>query len=131
MFFQDLTPESILEEIWYGSWGLHLIRAPIRCTYLRFSKKNLVRLDQSYFSTQLEPNNTQQVIPCQMEHSATSPKQEDLVDMIQARLPSTRGLLMRMGTTSLGLDRREQGGLPRVDPLGQKAWARRPATEAV
>jgi hypothetical protein len=27
--FQTLTPESILEEIWYGSRGLHLIAAPI------------------------------------------------------------------------------------------------------
>jgi hypothetical protein len=27
--FQDLTPESIFEEIWYGSRGLHLIGAPI------------------------------------------------------------------------------------------------------
>jgi hypothetical protein len=29
MFIQDLTPESILEEVWYGSWGLHLFGAPI------------------------------------------------------------------------------------------------------
>jgi hypothetical protein len=97
MFFQDLTPESILEEIWYGSQGLHLIGAPIRCTYPRFVEKNLVRLGQSHFSTQPEPNSTQQVIPGWMEHSATSLKQDDLVDMIQARLPSTRGLLTRMG----------------------------------
>jgi hypothetical protein len=27
--FQDLTLESILEETWYGSRGLHLIGAPI------------------------------------------------------------------------------------------------------
>jgi hypothetical protein len=26
---QGLTPESILEEIWYGGRGLHLIGAPI------------------------------------------------------------------------------------------------------
>jgi hypothetical protein len=26
---QSLTPESILEEIWYGSQGLHLLGAPI------------------------------------------------------------------------------------------------------
>jgi hypothetical protein len=26
---QHLTLESILEEIWYGSWGLHLSGAPI------------------------------------------------------------------------------------------------------
>jgi hypothetical protein len=41
-------------------------------------------------------------------------------------LPSTLGLLMRFGTmdtTSLGLDRKEQGGLPRVDPLGLRAQA--------
>jgi hypothetical protein len=64
------------------SRGLHLIVAPIRCTYLRFVEKNLVRLGQSHFSTRLEPNNTQQVIPSRTEHSATSPKQEDLVGMI-------------------------------------------------
>jgi hypothetical protein len=29
MFLQDLTPESFLEEIWYGSQGLHLIGATI------------------------------------------------------------------------------------------------------
>jgi hypothetical protein len=28
-----------------------------------------------------------------MEHLETSPKQEDLVDMIQAQLPSTRGAI--------------------------------------
>jgi hypothetical protein len=41
-------------------------------------------------------------------------------------LPSTLGLLMRFGTmdtTSLGLDRKEQGGLPRVDPLDLRAQA--------
>jgi hypothetical protein len=27
--FQKLTPKSILEEIWYGSRGLHIIGAPI------------------------------------------------------------------------------------------------------
>jgi hypothetical protein len=48
MLFQDLTPESILEEIWYGSRGLHLIGAPI---YVFQKKKNLVRLGQSRFST--------------------------------------------------------------------------------
>jgi hypothetical protein len=30
MFFQDLTPESILDMIWYWSRGLHL------CTNLHF-----------------------------------------------------------------------------------------------
>jgi hypothetical protein len=50
-----------------------------------FSKKNLVRLDRSNFSTRSEPNSTQQVIPSPTEHSVTSLKQEDLVDMIQAR----------------------------------------------
>jgi hypothetical protein len=33
-----LIPKSILEEIWYMSWGLHLIGAPIRI------KINLVAL---------------------------------------------------------------------------------------
>jgi hypothetical protein len=53
-----------------GAGRLHLIGAPIRCIYLCFSEeKNLVRLDQGYFSTQPEPNNTQQIIPSQTEHS--------------------------------------------------------------
>jgi hypothetical protein len=36
--FQKLTPKTTLEEIWYGSRGLHLIGAHIRCTYLCFQK---------------------------------------------------------------------------------------------
>jgi hypothetical protein len=36
-----------------------------------------------------------------------------------------------MGTTSPGLSREEQGGLQRVSPLGLRARARRPITEAV
>jgi hypothetical protein len=36
-----------------------------------------------------------------------------------------------MGTTSLGLDREEQGGLPCVGPLSLRAQVRRPITEAV
>jgi hypothetical protein len=36
-----------------------------------------------------------------------------------------------MGTTSPGLGRREQRGLPRVGPLGLRAHAREPITEAV
>jgi hypothetical protein len=125
MFFKDLTPKSILEEIWYVSRGLHLIGAPIGV----FQKKNLVRLSQSHFNTRSKPNNIQQVIPSRTEYSSTSPKQEDLVDMIQARLPSTRGLLMRMGTRgtmSPGLGRKEQEEIPRVGPLNLKAWARGP-----
>jgi hypothetical protein len=78
MFFQDLTLESILEEIWYGSWRLHLIGEPIRCTYLPFQKLGGTQLEP--FSTRPEPNSTQQVIPSQMKHSTTSSKQEDLVD---------------------------------------------------
>jgi hypothetical protein len=38
LHFQKLTPESTLEEIWYGSQRLHLIGAPIQCTYLCFQK---------------------------------------------------------------------------------------------
>jgi hypothetical protein len=37
-YWLNLTPESILEEIWYGSLGLHLIDAPIRCTNSHFKK---------------------------------------------------------------------------------------------
>jgi hypothetical protein len=33
-----LTPESILEETWYGSWGLHLIGAPIH-VFSRFDSQ--------------------------------------------------------------------------------------------
>jgi hypothetical protein len=43
--FEKLTPESTLEETWYGSEGLHLIGAPIQ--YLStFSKTwwDLVRV---------------------------------------------------------------------------------------
>jgi hypothetical protein len=36
-----------------------------------------------------------------------------------------------MGTKSPGLDRKEQGGLPRVGPLSLKTWARRPITEVI
>jgi hypothetical protein len=36
-----------------------------------------------------------------------------------------------MGTTSTGLGRKEQGGLPCVDPLDLRAQARRPITEVV
>jgi hypothetical protein len=131
IFFLDLTLESILEEIWYRSCGLHLIGAPI-CVFQK--KKSLVTLGQSNFSSRPEPNNTQQVIPSWTEHSTTSSKKEDLVDMIQARLPSTWGLLMRMGTRgtmSPRLSRKEQGGLPRDSPLGLKARARGAITEAV
>jgi hypothetical protein len=38
LHFQKLTPESTLEEIWYGIRELHQIGAHIRCTYLRFQK---------------------------------------------------------------------------------------------
>jgi hypothetical protein len=41
------------------------------------------------------------------------------------------GMFGTMGTTSLGLDRKEQGDLPRVDLLGLRRWARRPITEVV
>jgi hypothetical protein len=53
---------------------------------------------------------------------------------IKVHLPSTQGLLTRFGTmdtTSPGLGQEEQGGLPRVGPLGQRAWASRSITEAV
>jgi hypothetical protein len=42
--------------------------------------------------------------------------------------------MMRMGTrgtASPRLGRKEQGGLPRVSPLGLKAWTKRPITKAV
>jgi hypothetical protein len=49
-------------------------------------------------------------------------------------MSSTQVLLTRfgtMGTTSSRLGRREQGGLPRVSPLGLRARAREPITEVV
>jgi hypothetical protein len=42
--FQKLTPESILEETWYGSQGLHITGAPI------YVFKNLVGLYQSHLA---------------------------------------------------------------------------------
>jgi hypothetical protein len=68
MFFQDLTPNSIFEEIWYGSRGLHLIRAPI------YVSKNVVKTRSEPFSTRPGPNSTEQLIPSLMKHSTTSPK---------------------------------------------------------
>jgi hypothetical protein len=44
LHFQNLTPESILEEIWYGSRRLHLIGAPI------YIFRNLVGLSQSHLA---------------------------------------------------------------------------------
>jgi hypothetical protein len=49
-------------------------------------------------------------------------------------LSSTLDLLMKsgtMGTTSPGLGREEQGGLPMVGALGLRARARRPITKVV
>jgi hypothetical protein len=40
MFFQDLTPESILKGTWYGTHGLHLIGAS--GVHLSTFLKNLV-----------------------------------------------------------------------------------------
>jgi hypothetical protein len=51
--FQDLTPESIIEEIWYGGRGINLIGAPIRIF------KRLGGTRSKSFSTRLEPNSTQ------------------------------------------------------------------------
>jgi hypothetical protein len=48
LHFQDLTPKSILEVIWYVSRGLHLIGARVRCTFLRFQRP--VGLDQSHLA---------------------------------------------------------------------------------
>jgi hypothetical protein len=56
-FFHDLIPKSILEEIWYESRGLHLIGAPIWCTFLRFQKLGGTRSES--FSTRPERNITQ------------------------------------------------------------------------
>jgi hypothetical protein len=39
-----LTPKLIFEEIWYGSWGLQLIGAPI------YVFKNLVGLSQNHLA---------------------------------------------------------------------------------
>jgi hypothetical protein len=96
-----LTPKSTLEEIWYGSRGLHLIGAPI------YIFKNLEGLDQRHLALD------------QSKVALTSYSKSDraLVNFatsrkiwltgIEAHLPSTRGLLMRfdtMGTMSPELD---------------------------
>jgi hypothetical protein len=57
---------------------LCLIGASIRCTNLHFQK--LGGTQSEPFSARPESNSTQQVIPSRTEHSATLPKQEDLVD---------------------------------------------------
>jgi hypothetical protein len=56
--------------------------------------------------TRLEPNSTQRVVPSRIEHSSTSPKQEDINNQDQSSLANHSGLLMR-GTKSPGLDREE------------------------
>jgi hypothetical protein len=104
--FQKLTPESTLEEIWYGSRGIYLIGAPI-CVF-----KNLVGLYQSHLAL----NQSQVALKSYSKldgplgNFATCRK--IWLTRIKARIPSTQGLLTRsstMGATSPGLGREEQG----------------------
>jgi hypothetical protein len=44
---QNLTPKSILGKIWYNSWGLHLIGAPIHVFKLGGTQQSHLVLDQS------------------------------------------------------------------------------------
>jgi hypothetical protein len=103
---QSLTPESILEEIWYGSQGLHLLGAPI-CVFKGLEET----LSES---SKTRPESGKFVLGRE-EHSATSLQQEDQDHWDKARLPSTRGQLTissTNGTMYHGLKRKEQGGQP-------------------
>jgi hypothetical protein len=93
LIFQDLTPESIPEEIWYGSWGLHLFAAPI-CVF----KKDMKGLAHSHSVLDQSRVALNQPVLSREEHLATSPRQEDPIYQDKARLSSTQGLLTRFGT---------------------------------
>jgi hypothetical protein len=97
----SLTPESIIEEICYGSRGLQLLSAPIRCSYPHFQDlspesileeiwygsrglhligapirvlKRLSGTRSGSFSTRPEPNSTQRTISSREKRSTTSPR---------------------------------------------------------
>jgi hypothetical protein len=107
--FQKLTPESTLEEIWYGSRGQHLIGAPI------YVSKNLVGLGQSHLALDQSQIALTSYSKSKGALGNFTRSRKIWLTRIKNRLPSTRGLLMRfgtMGTTSPRLGREEQGGLP-------------------
>jgi hypothetical protein len=105
-----LNPESILKEIWYGSWGLHLIGAPIYVF-----KKNFVGLGQSHFALDHSQVALTSYSNSNGALSNFTTSRKVWLTWVKAHLPSTRGLLMRsgtMGTMSHGLGQKKQEGLP-------------------
>jgi hypothetical protein len=137
LHFQDLTPKSILEKIWYGSQGLHLIGAPI-CVF-----KNLVGLGQSHLAL-----NQSQIALNKLFQVGQSPRQlcqsgKVWLIRIKACLPSTRGLLTRFVTTGAADEvcyhryhdswtwQKGIGGLTWVGPLDLRTRAGRAITEVV
>jgi hypothetical protein len=129
LHFEKMTPESTLEDIWYRSRGLHLIGAPI------YIFKNLEGLDQS----DLALNQSQIALTnYSMSDGALgnfTTRRKIRLTRIKDHLPSTRGLLTgsgTLGTTSPRLGQEEHGGgVPRIGPLGLRARARRPITDAI
>jgi hypothetical protein len=78
LHFQKLTPESTLEEIWYGIRELHQIGAHIRCTYLRFQKPGGTQSES--FSTRPKRSSTQKLFHVRHSTQQLHHKQDDLVD---------------------------------------------------
>jgi hypothetical protein len=99
-----LTPESILEEIWYGSQGLHLIGAPI------YDFKNLVGLGQSHLTLGHIQIALNKLFDVRQSTQSLHQSRKIWLIRIKALLPSTQGPLMRfgtMGTMSPGFGRKE------------------------
>jgi hypothetical protein len=122
-----LTPESILGEILYESWGLHLIGAPIRVL------TNLGGLSQSHLAL-----NQSQIALNELFQNKWSTRQlrqntEDLINQVQSSLvkhsPAADEVWYH-GTKSPRLGREGQGCLPRVSPLSLRVRARGPVTES-
>jgi hypothetical protein len=72
-YFQDLTLESIREEICYGSEGLHLLGAPILCTYSHF-QKDLKGLGQCHSVLDQSHVALDKPVISREEHLASSPE---------------------------------------------------------
>jgi hypothetical protein len=79
--WRDLVRES----------GLHLIGAPIRCTYPCYNQLGATRSE--LLSTQSEPISTQPVIPYKVEHSTTSLEEEGLSNQDQGSLAKHSGVV--------------------------------------
>jgi hypothetical protein len=85
LHFQDMTPESILEEIWYGSQGLHLIAAPI------YVFRNLVGLGQSHLGLDQSQIALNKLFQVGQSTRKLLQSRKTWLTRIKARLPSTRG----------------------------------------